>query len=82
MKDVDNEDLKRIEQKLDELLQLVQPLSTLLVRSHVATKQLGLNKNTLSKNRSVSKFEQVGSRRTYVEIGELLAVKKRTRRAQ
>lgn len=80
---VDQEQLNRIERKLDELLELAPVLETLgrlLVRSHTAGKALGLNKTTLTQNKKVTKFEEVGHRRVYVEVGEINVVKKRKRR--
>ena len=74
---MDSEQLSRVEKKLDQLLELLQPISKILVRSKEVVKALGLNKDTLSQNRKVSKYEEVGHRRTYVEIGEVSVVKKR-----
>jgi hypothetical protein len=66
--------------KLDELLELaptILMLGKLLVRIGKATRQLELNKDSLSQNKSITKYEEFGHRRTFVEIGELVVVKKR-----
>jgi hypothetical protein len=71
---------KEQEDKLDELLELLRPLNKILVRINAAEKQLGFSKGTLSKNDKVTKYEEVGHKRTYVEIGELRVVKKRRKK--
>jgi hypothetical protein len=75
-----NEQLDRIEAKLDELLEQVGALTKILVRSKTAAKQMGLNKDTLTRNKKISKYEEVGHRRTYVEIGEVGVIRKRERK--
>jgi hypothetical protein len=77
------EQLDRIERKLDELLELVPVidlLGKLLIRSHEAAERLGLNKDTISQNDKIGKYEEVGHRRTYIEVGELQVIKKRKRK--
>lgn len=78
--DIDTERITRLEQKLDELLELMRPLNGLLIRQHEATKRLGLSPNALSRNGKLTKYEQIGSTRTYIEVGELAAIKKRKKR--
>lgn len=73
-------DLERIERKLDELLELapiIKALGKVLVRINVAGKQAGLSKDTLHHNDKVKKYQEVGHKRTYVEIGDVSVVKKR-----
>jgi hypothetical protein len=69
--------LDRIEEKLNKLLELLEPISKILVRSKTATQAMDLSKDALTRNSKVTKYEQVGHRRTYVEIGELQVIKKR-----
>lgn len=78
--DPDDDRLTRIEQKLDDMKEMVDLLGRLLVRSHDAGKRLGLSKDTLSQNDKVTKYEEVGHRRTYVEVGDLRVVKKRRKK--
>ena len=76
---------QRIEQKLDELLELapaIRAIGKLLIRSNEAAKRMDLNKDTLSQNKKVSRYEEVGIRRTYIELGELDVVKKRKRKGK
>ncbi len=72
----------RLERKLDELLDLapiIESLGKLLVRRRTANEELGLDKNTLSKNEQINKFEEFGTRKTFIEIGHIVAVKQRKR---
>lgn len=68
------------EKKLDRALELLETLSKILVRSNAAAKALGLNKDTLSQSNKISRYEEVGHRRTYVEVGELSVIKKRRKK--
>jgi hypothetical protein len=61
---------------------VLDALGRVLIRSKTATERAGLHPTTLSKNKKTEKFEQVGSTRTYIELGELAVVqKRRSRRA-
>ena len=68
-----------LEQKIDKLLELaptIEALGSVLIRRTTVLERAGLNKNTLN---SREKFEEVGKRKTYIEIGEIRAVKSRKR---
>lgn len=76
-------EIEELNRKLDVLLELaptIKALGKLLVRSHTAARRMELNKNTLSQSKHLQRFEEVGHRRTYVEVGELAVVKKRRKR--
>ena len=69
------------EDKIDRLLEIVpiiEALGAVLVRRHTATKRAGLGQNTITANDKITKFEEIGAmRKTYIEIGELSAIKQR-----
>lgn len=74
------EDLSRLEEKLDEVLKalpMIYALGSVLVRRQTAIERIGLNKNTLDQNPNITKYEEDGHRRTYVEVGEIAVVKQR-----
>jgi hypothetical protein len=76
-------DNERLEAKIDRLLELaptIEALGQLLIRQNKAAEQLGLNRCTLSANQKVSKYEEVGKRRTYIEVKDVQVVKKRRKR--
>jgi hypothetical protein len=73
--------LAAIERTLEELAPIVRALGDILVQRKVVNERVGLNKNTLSQNPNVTKFEDVGSRRTLIQISDIAVVKrKKTRR--
>lgn len=75
--------LEEIEQKLDEIREIIptiQALGELLVRADTATSRVGLHKNTIYANKKMEKYDEVGHRRTFIEVGELSVVKRRGRR--
>jgi low affinity Fe/Cu permease len=77
------EDISRLEDKLDELLEalpLIYALGAILVPRQTVNERVGLNKNTLAQNENVTKYEEVGKRKTYVEVGSVAVVKQRKRR--
>jgi hypothetical protein len=80
-------DLERIEKKLDDqqrvlddVLPILYALGSILVPRQTVNERVGLNKNTLAQNDKVTKYEAVGVRKTYVEIGEVAVVKQRKKR--
>ena len=77
------DEIHRIEEKLDRLLDLapiIESLGRILVRRKTATQRAGLHSNTISNNSKIDKFEAVGGRRTFIELGEISVVKKRPKR--
>jgi hypothetical protein len=76
------DDLRRIEEKLDEVidaLPLLRALGEVLVQRKTVNERMGLNKNTISQNKNIKKFEEAGHRKTYIEIGDIAVVKQRKR---
>lgn len=79
------EQAERLEQKLDKILELaptIEALGSVLVRRQTVVDRVGLNKNTLSQNKNIEKYEAVGERKTFIEVGEIAVVKRRKRRAK
>jgi hypothetical protein len=79
------EQAERLEQKLDKILELaptIEALGSILVRRKTVVDRVGLNKNTLSQNKNIEKYEAVGERKTFIEVGEIAVVKRRKRRAK
>lgn len=77
-----DDNLKRIEQKLDELLELAPALSalnSLLIEADYVTKAKGLNKNTISQNDGLEKFNGIGSRKVLVKLESVAVLKQRKR---
>lgn len=74
------ERLTRIEQTLESIVPVISALGKLLVRSHEAGKALDLGRDTLTKNTDISQYEEVGRRRTFVEVGEISVIKKRRKK--
>lgn len=75
-----NEQADRLEKKIDQLLELaptIDALGSVLVRRNNITERLGLNKNTLAQNSNIAKFEESGSRKTFIEIGDVAVLRQR-----
>ncbi len=78
-----SDDLKRIEDKLDEVLNalpMIYAIGSILVQRQTAIDRTGINKNTLDQNKNIGKYEEVGKRKTYIEIGSVSVVKQRKKR--
>ena len=75
------ERLKEIEEKLDRALHTIEALGRILIRSRTAT-QRGVLHNTITKSDKLQKFEEIGHRRTYVEIGEVGVIPQRKKRSR
>jgi hypothetical protein len=79
------EQATRLEQKLDQLLELaptIEALGSVLVRRKTVVDRVGLNKNTLSQNKNIDKYEAVGERKTFIEVGDISVVKRRKKRTR
>lgn len=75
-----DEQAARLEEKIDKLLELaptINAIGSILVRRRTATERIGLNKNTLSQNKKIAKFEEPASNRTFIEIGEVQVIRQR-----
>lgn len=74
-----DEQANRLEEKLDKLLELaptIDALGSVLVRRNAAIERTGLSKNVFNDKG----FEEIGKRKTFVEVSEIAAVKKREKR--
>lgn len=77
---MDQETALRLEQKLDAIidaLPTIHALGAVLVQRKTVNDRTGINKNTLSQNKNIDKFEEIGHRRTYIEIGQIHVTKQR-----
>lgn len=77
---MDNEQAIRLEEKLDKLLELVptiEALGAVLVRRKTAIERGDLHRNTLNDKAT---FQEVGKRRTFIEINDVPVVKTRKKR--
>lgn len=72
--------LAAIEKTLDELAPIVRALGDILVQRKVVNERVGLNKNTLAQNPNVTKFEDVGSRRTLIQVSDITVIKRKKNR--
>lgn len=75
-----NAQLDRIEKKLDELLALaptIRALGKVLLRVKDAAPSAGVTHAAFNNNKSITKYEQVGHKRVFVEIGSVDVLKKR-----
>lgn len=87
---MDQDQANRLEAKLDEFiagqaaildaLPTIHALGAILVQRKTVNDRTGINKNTLSQNNNIDKFEEIGHRRTYIEIGQVPVVKQRKRK--
>jgi hypothetical protein len=74
-----DEQAARLEEKLDRLdriTPIIEALGAILVRRNTVNDRVGLNKNTLNNKPA---FEEIGKRKTYIEVGEVAVVKRRKR---
>lgn len=87
---MDQDQANRLEAKLDEFiagqaaildaLPTIHALGAILVQRKTVNERTGLNRNTLSQNKNIEKFEEIGHRRTYIQIGEIPVVRQRKRK--
>lgn len=78
-----SEDLERIEKKLDEVLAalpMIHALGSVLVRLNTVNERVGLNKNTISQNDKIPKYEIEKQRKTFIEVKDIAVIKKRKRK--
>lgn len=78
-----DEQADRLEKKLDRLLDLaptIEALGSVLVRRSNINERMGYDKNTISQNKSISKFEEKDGRKTFIEIGDVAVIRQRKRR--
>jgi hypothetical protein len=73
-------DLTEIIQKLSPVVDI---MGRVLIRRHTVNERLGFSKDTLSKSRKITKFQPIGERKVFVQIGELSFVRqyKRTKKS-
>ncbi len=76
------EQAQRLEEKLDrlaplvEMLPIIEALGRVVIRRQTAVDRTGMSKNTLAAHPA---FEEIGKRKTFIEIGEIAVVKQRKR---
>lgn len=75
-KNLTSQEIAELSEKIDRILPIVEALGAILVRRNTVIERTGCNKNTLN---SRERFEEVGKRKTYIEIGEVPVVKSRKR---
>ncbi len=83
MREISDSDLLRIEAKLDRLLDLapaLEAMGDLLVEADFVTKAKRLNKNTISQNQSMEKFNEIGSRKVLLKVSSVPVLKQRKRK--
>lgn len=78
----DSDRLEWIERELAKLGPVIEALGALLVRQYDAGEAIGLHPNTLIQNKSVKKYEEVGHRRTFVDVQSIATVLQRKRRRE
>lgn len=77
------EDEKRLERKIDELLELaptIRALGEVLVERTTVNERLGLNRNTITKNEKLEKFAPVGQRKTLLQIRDIAVIRTKKHR--
>jgi hypothetical protein len=79
-----NDQAERIERKLDELLEMLRDFSKplavfneLVVQADYVTKAKQLNKNTISKNDKLEKYNAFGKRKVLMSLESVAVVKNR-----
>jgi hypothetical protein len=75
-----SEDFDRIEAKLDTLLEYspaLQALGEMLVEADYLAQVKGLNKKTISQNKKLEKFNEIGGRKLLVKIESVPVIQNR-----
>lgn len=79
-----DEQLKELNEKLDRIvdaLPTIEALGRILIRRRTAARR-GIAETTIDTNKTIQKFEEIGHKRTFVEIGEVAVIQKRKRPAR
>jgi hypothetical protein len=74
-----DKELRRLQQQVDYLTQLVKPLCDLLIYADDVTKARGLNKNTISQNDKLEKYNKPGERKLLISIASVPVIRNRKR---
>jgi hypothetical protein len=81
----DSDRIDELTEKVDRLLELaptIEALGRILIRRRTAAKRGVLHRTTIDKNKNIDKFEEVGHKRTFIEIGDVAVIKQRKRSAK
>jgi hypothetical protein len=88
--EVDKETAERIEAKLDKILEneaklleitpVIAAMGPVLIRRKTANERTGMDPKTITQNGKIDKYEEVGHRRVFIEVGDLAVIKQRRRR--
>ena len=76
------ENLTKIEKavaRIERALPIIDALGSILVRRTAAAKQIGVTPQALDQNEGVDKFKEYGHKRTFIEIGDVRVIKRRSR---
>lgn len=79
---MDQATAERLEQKLDQVidaLPIIEALGMVLIQRKTANDRVGLNKNTIAQNPNIEKFDEIGHRRTFIQVSDLKVIKQRKR---
>jgi len=80
-----DEQADRLERKLDQLLlhaPTLEALGEVLVEAEYITKVKRLNRNTISENEKLEKFQGIGKRKLLIKVSSIPVVKQRKRPAK
>lgn len=77
------ERIKRLEEKLDRMAadqqKLLAMIGSVLVEADHLTKAKGLNKNTISQNDKLEKYNQIGKRKLLLKLESVPVIRNRKR---
>jgi hypothetical protein len=82
--EIEREEFDLLNAKLDRILQMettVNALGRILIRRRTAVDR-GVSAATIDGNNKISKLEEIGHKRTYVEIGEVAVIPQRKRKSK
>lgn len=83
----DSERIKKLEEIIQEqtamlarVVPVIDALGELLVRRSTVNERMKLNKNTLTQNRNIDKFEALGQSGIMIEIKDVKKIRKRSKK--
>ena len=72
-------DIKQLQEQIDYLTRIVKPLYDLLIYADDVTKAMGLNKNTISQNDKLEKYNKPGERKILLSLASVPVIRNRKR---